>query len=195
MSNISSGASHTFNISQLKIHCLALYLIFNRVIWITEVYLLEFFVYIRYYPSIGYRIGKNHFPICWLPFCPIDSALCLTDTLPFFFDIPFGVLFRKWTSGPMCLKLFPTFSTFFFNVQNYYFLIRYFLHLHFQCYPKSPPYPLLPYQPTPTSWPWHSPVLRQIKFARLMGLSFQWWPTRPSSNTYAARELSSRGIG
>jgi hypothetical protein len=23
----------------------------------------------------------------------------------------------------------------------YYFFIRYFLHLHFQCYPKSPPYP------------------------------------------------------
>jgi hypothetical protein len=27
-----------------------------------------------------------------------------------------------------------------------YFLIRYFLHLHFQCYPKSPP---LPSPPTP----------------------------------------------
>ena len=37
---------------------------------------------------------------------------------------------------------------------------------------KSPtwsPHPL-PYPPTPTSWPWHSPVLRHIKFARLMGL-------------------------
>ncbi|EDL00036.1 mCG146956 [Mus musculus] len=39
------------------------------------------------------------------------------------------------------------------------FLIRYFPHLHFQCYPKSPPYPPptpLPYLPTPTFWPWHS---------------------------------------
>jgi hypothetical protein len=40
------------------------------------------------------------------------------------------------------------------------FLIRYFLHLHFKCYPKSPLYPplphLLPYPPTPTSWPWRS---------------------------------------
>jgi hypothetical protein len=26
-----------------------------------------------------------------------------------------------------------------------------------------------------------------------MGLSFQWWPTRPSSDTYAARVKSSRG--
>jgi hypothetical protein len=28
------------------------------------------------------------------------------------------------------------------------------------------PSPLLPYPPTPTSWTWHSPVLRHIKFAR-----------------------------
>jgi hypothetical protein len=26
-----------------------------------------------------------------------------------------------------------------------------------------------------------------------MGLSFQWWPTRPSSDTYAARNMSSGG--
>jgi hypothetical protein len=47
-------------------------------------------------------------------------------------------------------------------------------HLHFKCYPKSPLYPpptLLPYPLTPTSWPWHSPVLGHIKFARPRGLS------------------------
>ena len=33
--------------------------------------------------------------------------------------------------------------------------------------------PPLPYQPTPTFWPWRSPVLGPIKFARPMGLSFQ----------------------
>jgi hypothetical protein len=55
----------------------------------------------------------------------------------------------------------PTTHTFIF--------IRYFLHLHFKCYPKSPLYPtptLLPYPPTSTSWPWRSPVLGHIKFAR-----------------------------
>jgi hypothetical protein len=33
--------------------------------------------------------------------------------------------------------------------------------------PKVPHtlHPLLPYPPTPTSWPWRSPVLRHIKFA------------------------------
>jgi hypothetical protein len=77
-----------------------------------------------------------------------------------------------------------------------FFLIRYFLYLHFKCYPKSPLYPpptLLPYPPTPTSWPWHSPVLGHIKFARPRGLSSHWWPTRPSSATYAARDTSSEG--
>ena len=57
----------------------------------------------------------------------------------------------------------------------------------------SPP-DLLPYPPTPTSWPWHSPVLRHIKFARPMGLSFHWWLTRPSSDSYAARDTSSSRV-
>ena len=58
---------------------------------------------------------------------------------------------------------------------------------------KSPTPLPLPYPPTPTSWPWHSPVLRHIKFARPMGLSFHYWLTRSSSDTYAARDMSSGG--
>ena len=64
--------------------------------------------------------------------------------------------------------------------------IRYLAHLHFQCCTKSPPYP-----PTPPFWPWCSPVLGHIKFASPMGLSFKWWPIRPSFDTYAARVKSS----
>jgi hypothetical protein len=57
---------------------------------------------------------------------------------------------------------------------------------------KSPiPSPTFPYPPIPTFWPWHSPVLGHIKFACPMGLSFQWWPTRSSFDTYAARIKSS----
>jgi hypothetical protein len=37
--------------------------------------------------------------------------------------------------------------------------------------PHTLPHPL-PYPPTPTSWPWRSPVLRQIKFAQPMGPLF-----------------------
>jgi hypothetical protein len=59
---------------------------------------------------------------------------------------------------------------------------------------KSPiPSPPLPYPHTPTSWPWCSPVLRHIKFAWPMGLSFHWWLARPFSDTYAARDTSSTG--
>jgi hypothetical protein len=49
------------------------------------------------------------------------------------------------------------------------FFIRYFLYLHFKCYPKSPLYSppaLLPNPPTPTFWFLHSPVLVHIIFAR-----------------------------
>jgi hypothetical protein len=58
----------------------------------------------------------------------------------------------RWTQGCSCC----------FNI----FFIRYFVHLHFKCYPKSPLPPPLSYPPIPTSWPWHSPVPRHIKFAR-----------------------------
>jgi hypothetical protein len=48
------------------------------------------------------------------------------------------------------------------------FFIRYFLHLHFKCYPESPLYHpplLLPNPSTNASWPWHSPVLGHMIFA------------------------------
>jgi hypothetical protein len=69
----------------------------------------------------------------------------------------------------------------------FFFLIRYFLHLHFKCYPKSPytlPMPCSPTHPFPLL----GPVLGHIKFARSKGLSSQWWLTRPSSATYADRD-------
>ena len=54
------------------------------------------------------------------------------------------------------------------------FFIRYFLYLHFKCYPLSwfplwkPPtpslLPLLTKPPTPASWPWHSPTLGHWAF-------------------------------
>ena len=47
--------------------------------------------------------------------------------------------------------------------------IRYFLHLHFKCYPQSTLYPpptLVPNTPTPASWSWHSSVLGHIIFSR-----------------------------
>ena len=49
--------------------------------------------------------------------------------------------------------------------------------------PLYPPPTLLPYPPTPISWPWCFPVLLHIKFARPRGLSSQWRLTRPSSVT------------
>jgi hypothetical protein len=58
----------------------------------------------------------------------------------------------------LCIYLYQIFSSFTFSMLSQ----------------KSPiPSPQLPYPPTPTSCPWHSPVQRHIKFARPGGLSFQ----------------------
>jgi hypothetical protein len=95
-----------------------------------------------------------------------------------------------------CQSVVKTGQTFPLGWRLYFVIFfEYLFHLHFQCYPKSPsPPPRLPYPPIPTSWPWHSPVLRHIKFAQQMSLSFHWWPTRPSSDSYAARDTS-LGVG
>jgi hypothetical protein len=51
--------------------------------------------------------------------------------------------------------------------------------------PHSPTHPLPLFGPgVPLYW-------GHMKFACPMGLSFQWWPTRPSFDTYAARVKSS----
>jgi hypothetical protein len=108
------------------------------------------------------------------------------------------ILTKKRKSGLLTLKVLLAISTtlvsFLHTSLSSFFFIRYFLHLHFKCYPKSSLYhppALLPFLLTPISWPWRSPVLRHIKFARPMGLSAQWWLTRPSSDTHAARDKSS----
>jgi hypothetical protein len=78
---------------------------------------------------------------------------------------------------------------------HFFFLLGiYFIYIS-NAIPKVPhmlPHPLS-HPPTPTSWPFRSPVLRHIKFAQPMGLSFHSWLTRPSSDTYAARDTSSGG--
>ena len=84
---------------------------------------------------------------------------------------------------------------FFRNVQDClsFFFIRYFLHLHFTCYPKVP-YTL----PCPAPQPTHSyflalafPCTGAYNLCKTKGLSSQRWPTRPYSATYAARDTSS----
>ena len=78
------------------------------------------------------------------------------------------------------------------------FFIRYFKIYTLNATPKvsfNLPPDLLPYPPTPTSWPWNIPVLGHIKFARPRGLSSQYWLTRQSSAKYAVRDMTSGGTG
>jgi hypothetical protein len=76
----------------------------------------------------------------------------------------------------------------------YLFLLGIFLVYISNAIPKVPHThsPPIPYPPTPPFWPWCSPVLGHIKFVSPKGLSFQWWLIRPSFDTYAARDKSSR---
>jgi hypothetical protein len=75
-----------------------------------------------------------------------------------------------------------------FHVRNWNFFFTF--QMLSQKSPIPYPQPWSPTHPFPPAWPWHSPVLEHIKFARPRGLSSQWWPTRPSSATYAARDTA-----
>jgi hypothetical protein len=106
---------------------------------------------------------------------------------------------RMWgeLSGHLFLfKMFDfRFSSLLYTLLIYYifFLLHIFLNYISNAIPKVPH--TLPPTSLPTHshffWPWRSAVLGHIQFACPMGLSFQWWPTRPSFDTYAARVKSS----
>jgi hypothetical protein len=67
-----------------------------------------------------------------------------------------------------------------------HFLLHIFLNYISNAIPKAPHTlpPHFPTHPFPFFWPWRSPVLGYIQFACPMGLSFQWWTTRPYSAAY-----------
>ena len=71
---------------------------------------------------------------------------------------------------------------------KYFLLLCVFLKYIENAIPKVPHTPPpLPYPPIPIFLALASPCMRHIHFDCPMGLSFQWWPTRPSFDTYAAR--------
>jgi hypothetical protein len=101
----------------------------------------------------------------------------------------FYMQFRNYSQ-----TLFFFFESLFIYLLFYCFIVLlgiFFIYISNAIPKVSHTLPPLPYPPTPTFWPWRSPVLGHIKFACPMGLSFQWWPTRPSFDTYAARVKSS----
>jgi hypothetical protein len=118
---------------------------------------------------------------------------------PYFYNFLSLLWWVPWPKETWIEKdLFGLHFFFFFSyVITFTFFLKlgiYFIYIS-NAIPKVPhmlPHPL-PHPPTPTSWLCRSPVLRHIKFAWPMGLSFHWWPTRPSSDTYAAKDTSSGG--
>ena len=133
----------------------------------------------------------------WLTPCMLSLFLllvvmlrCVCVCFPFFatlFTIYYYLLFT--ISVFMCIinLLWLDSSFFFFPFLKNFF--RYFLPLHFKCYPLSkfplrkspiPSQALLPKPPTPASWPCHSPVLEHIIFTRQNGLSSHSPPCSPT---------------
>ena len=159
--------------------------------------------------TLSTRLASNSEIQLLLP--PVGSKPCSTTawcliliyrSMPSFFMWLFRYILVLWMYVPM--SVYHTFCILHSISQNcltaslmidvqFLFFITYFPQLHFQCYPKSPTYPPPHFLTHLFSffWPWRPPVLGYIKFVCPMGLSFQWWPTRPSFDTYAARVKSS----
>ena len=129
MLNIFVGASQPFGIPQLRILCLALYPIFNRVIWFSGVQLLEFFIYIGYYPppsdlglvkifsqSVGCLFVLLTVSFALQKFCNfMRSHLLILDLTA----QSYAVLFRNFSPVPIFLRLFHTFSSISFSVSGF----------------------------------------------------------------------------
>ena len=113
------------------------------------------------WPTLQGSISKNctsHQGVMpWIEYSPPPPPICVQTGNP-----SVSISLVRITSMGHHAQLFPPYVCIFF--------IRYFLYIHFKCYPESS---LLPYPPTPASGPWHSPVLRHIKFAISRGLSSQ----------------------
>jgi hypothetical protein len=68
-------------------------------------------------------------------FRTISFSSVLLVQFCFLFHSQFSSAWSTILEGPMVTQ------SFFFNFIYLFFLIRYFPRLHFQCYPKGPPYP------------------------------------------------------
>jgi hypothetical protein len=84
MLNICSGASQPFGILQLKILCLALYPIFNRVIHFLESIFLSSSYILDINPLSDLGLVKVLYQSVGGRFVLLNSVFCLTETLKFY---------------------------------------------------------------------------------------------------------------
>jgi hypothetical protein len=107
--------------------------------------------------------------------CLLSVFVCLFVCLFFVFVIYVCVYIYIYVYIYVCVCMYMCMYMCIY-IYIYTYIYIYCLYSHFKCYPESSLYPpptLLPYPPTPTSWPWCSPELGHIKFARQRGLSSQ----------------------
>jgi hypothetical protein len=119
--------------------------------------------------------------ICWDLAASKTFSRCHTGpmSLSFFFIESLVMWYTEMWSYIACFLfffLFFSYETIFIFIFWIFLLDIFFIYmsnalLEVPC--TLPPPDLLPYPPIPTFWPWHSPVLGHIKFARPRGLSSQ----------------------
>ena len=97
----------------------------------------------------------------------IISNLPLRNTISI--NIHIWLIENSWKMALLQRKIWYSkygLMDFFTNLFFFYYSIRYFLHLHFKYYPLYTLTTLFPNPPTPSSKPWHSPLLGHVIFTR-----------------------------
>jgi hypothetical protein len=118
--------------SSLWILCLALYPIFNRVIWFFWNFLSSLFI-LNIHPLSDVGLVKKVPPICMLPICSIDSVFCHIEAFQLqrshlsivdHRSWPIEVLFRKFHPLPISSRFFLNSSSIWLSVSV--FTLRFF---------------------------------------------------------------------
>jgi hypothetical protein len=105
---------------------------------------------------------------------------------------PGGSHMEGCSASPHASTTHPGLAIFLFFFLSNFLLGIFFIYIS-NAIPKFPyTLPPLPYPHTPTSWPWHSPVLGHIKFAIPRGLSSHWWLT---CHLLLHMQLETRALG
>ena len=110
----------------MRVLCLGLYYIFYWIIC----FLMINFLYFGDQSSVWCGVSEDVFPFCRLPFCLIDSVLCLTETFQFH-EVPFivdcSVCDNVFSPVLMHSRLLPTFSSIRFSILGLF--LRSLIHL------------------------------------------------------------------
>jgi hypothetical protein len=117
------------------------------------IFFIRYFLYLHFkcYPLSQFPLQKPPIlsPLSRLPNPPTPASW---PGIPLYWGI--GECLQRTKEGPLLPLMKNDLFLLLLLLSSFLKKIRHFLHLHFKCYPKSPPYP-----PPPTPLPTHSHFL------------------------------------